>query len=274
MTCNGLLLILCPPKTRKAMKKQYFQFLLAIFFSLILIPAATTSLSAEEILMFAGAGLRQPLDSLIESFKKETGHTVCADYGGSGKQAVRIRTTGQGDLFMPGALFYIENLEKEGLAHDYIPVVAHTPVVGVHPESGNDITSFFDLTKPGIRIALGDPKAMAFGKTAMKILERSGRKEAILKNVIVYGATVKQLALYVAQGDVDAAIIGRADAVQSANKIRIVDIPKDFFHQEVIAVAILKKGLNRPQVIAFQKYLSGPEAVRVFLEYGFFAVNF
>ena len=251
------------------MGKKYSQLFLVIIFSLILIPIGTSSLRAEEILILAGAGLRQPIDRLIETYEKQTGQTVFADYGGAGKQVVRIRTTGQGDLFMPGALFYIENLEKEGLAHDYIPVVAHTPVVGVNRKYGNHITSFSDLAKPGIRIALGDPKAMAFGKTAMKILDHSGQKEAILKNVNVYGATVKQLALYVAQGDVDAAIIGRADAVQSVDKIRIVDIPKDFFHQEIIAVALLKNGFNRPEVIALRKYLSGPEAIRVFREYGF-----
>ena len=159
-----------------------------IFFCILML--STLSL-AEDIYLFAGAGLRQPIDRLIQTYEKQTGHKVFADYGGSGKQAVRIRATGQGDLFMPGALFYIENLEKEGIAHDYIPVVAHTPVIGVSRKSGVRITAFDDLAMPGVRIALGDPKAMAFGKTAMEILERSGQKQAILKNVTVYGATVK-----------------------------------------------------------------------------------
>ena len=163
---------------------------------------------AETIHLFAGAGLRQPVDRLIASFETKTGVTVQADYGGSGKQCVKIRTTGQGDLFMPGAFFYIEDLQKEKIAHDAVPVAVHTPVVGVNRNSSISVDTLDDLAKPGLRIALGDPKAMALGRTAMDILEGSGKKDAILKNVVVYGATVKQLALYLTQGDVDAAIIG------------------------------------------------------------------
>ena len=67
----------------------------------------------------------------------------------------------------------------------------------------------------------------------------------------------------------DAAIIGRADAVQGEDKIRTVDIPAAYFKQEIIAVALLTNGRHRPEVLALQKYLSGPEAVNVFREYGF-----
>lgn len=226
---------------------------------------------AETIHLFAGAGLRQPIDRLIASFEAKTGHKVQADYGGSGKQCVKIRTAGQGDLFMPGAFFYIEDLQKDKLAHDPVPVAVHTPVVGVNKSCAIAVNTLDDLATPGLRIALGDPKAMALGRTAMDILERSGKKDAILKNVVVYGATVKQLALYLKQGDVDAAIIGRADAFQCADRIRSVPIPDKLFRQEIIAVAMLTNGLNRPEVKQLKDHLSGEEAVRAFGDFGFLA---
>ncbi|CCK81898.1 molybdate ABC transporter substrate-binding protein [Desulfobacula toluolica] len=251
------------------MKKLYITSTGQICFIIVFVMASLTCSFAGQIHLFAGAGLRQPIDRLIQTFESRTGHKVFVDYGGSGKQCVRIHATGKGDLFMPGALFYIEKLQKAGIAHNYMPVAVHTPVVGVNRKSAVQITAFEDLAKSGMRIGLGDSKAMALGKTAEVILERSGLKQEILKNVTVYGATVKQLALYVIQGDVDAAIIGRADAVQASDKIRLVEIPKIFFTAETIAVALLTNGMNRPEVVDLQNYLSGSDAVKVFGDYGF-----
>ena len=58
---------------------------------------------------------------------------------------------------------------------------------------------FADLGKPGIRVGLGDPKAMALGRTAEDILDHSGLKQAIQKNTVVRAATVKQLMLLLCQ---------------------------------------------------------------------------
>ncbi len=225
---------------------------------------------ADELHIFVGAGLRQPVDLLIDEFQKQTGHRVYVDYGGGGQLLTRIETASKGDLFMPGAFFYIEKLQKAGKIRSYQRVVCHTPVIGVNTEkAGGRITSFDDLAKPGVRLALGDPKAMAFGRTALSILEKSGQKDAILKNVTVTGATVKQLAMYVSQGSVDAAIIGHSDAFQNREKITIVAIPKPLFESEIIAVAVLQSSAAPGPAQRLADYLSGDHAVTIFQQYGF-----
>ncbi len=64
----------------------------------------------------------------------------------------------------------------------------------------------------GVKLAMGDPKAMALGRTSMDIIKNAGLGKQFLNNVAVYGATVNQLTLYVVQGAVDAAIVARANA--------------------------------------------------------------
>lgn len=229
----------------------------------------TPSAYAGELHIYVGAGLRQPVDRLVERFEKAHGHRVAIDYGGSGQLLARINAAGQGDLFIPGALFYIERLEKEGKIRSYRPIAQHTPVVGVNVHQADRITAFDDLARPGVRLAMGDPKAMAFGRTAMTICERSGMKDAILKNVTVYGATVKQLAMYVSQGAVDAAIIGRSDAFQNQATITMVPIPPDYFKAEVIAAAVLRSASDPDLAGQLAEYLSSSAAVAVFEEFGF-----
>jgi molybdate transport system substrate-binding protein len=240
-----------------------------IFLALCLLILSSTGVSAAELHFFVGAGLREPVDRLMENFQKKTGQRVVVDYDGSGRLLARITASGQGDLFMPGSFFYIEKLQARGKIHSWRPVVAHTPVIAVNKSSAEKVTRFRDLAKPGIRLALGDPKAMAFGKTAMKILERSGLKDNILANVVVYGATVKQLALYVAEGNVDASIVGRTDAFQFRDRLDMIAIPDKYFEAETVAVAVLTTAVDLKAATLLQDFVVSPEAIKVFEHFGF-----
>jgi molybdate transport system substrate-binding protein len=227
------------------------------------------SASAAELHFFAGAGLRQPVDPLVEDFQAKTGHRVLVDYDGAGRLLARITASGRGDLFMPGSFLYIEKLQATGRIHSWKPVVAHTPVIAVNKSDAERITRFEDLAKPGVRLALGDPKAMALGKTAMIILERAGLKDKVLANVAVYGATVKQLALYVAEGNVDAAIIGRTDAFQFKDRVNMIRIPDEYIEIETVPVAVLKTANDLKAAVALQDFISSSEAIKVFESFGF-----
>jgi molybdate transport system substrate-binding protein len=228
-----------------------------------------TSASAAELHFFGGAGLRQPVDRLVEDFQQKTGHRVMVDYDGGGRLLARITASGQGDLFMPGSLFYVEKLQAQGKVRSWRPVVAHTPVIAVNKSQAVRIARFEDLARPGARLALGDPRAMALGKTAMTILERSVLKDKILANVVVYGATVKQLALYVAEGNVDASIVGRSDAFQFRDRVNMIPIPEVYFESETVAVAVLTTARDLKAATALQEFLSSPQAIRVFESFGF-----
>jgi molybdate transport system substrate-binding protein len=251
------------------MTKKGKQFFLLVFSSLFLTSLFPhNSLLAEEIHLMAGAGLRQPTDQLIEEFKLKTGHIVFVNYDGGGRLLASIIASGQGDLYMPGAFQYIKQLEDKNMVHSFCKIVSHTPVIAVN-RNNNSINSFDDLARPGVRLGLGDPKAMAFGQIAMDIFRASETENKILNNVIVYGATVKQLALYVAQGDIDASIIGRADALQYKKNIRIVPIPSEYFTPETIAIAVLSWAADQPEVISFRDFMCSKRAIEVFHSYGF-----
>ncbi len=238
-------------------------------FTVLLSLFPATNAAAEELILLAGAGLRQPTDVLVDRFQQETGHRILTAYDGGGRLIARIRASGQGDLFMPGALFHIDALEQKGLIRSVRPLVAHTAVVGVSAAAADRIRSFEDLARPGVRLALGDPQAMALGRTARTILERAGLEQEILRNTVVYGATVKQLALYVARGDVDASIIGRADAVQFRDRMTILPIPPAWFQPETVAVAVLRSSRHPDTAEAFCAFMGSEESLAVFGEFGF-----
>lgn len=242
-------------------------------FIFFLISGATHHAGAQDLYICSGAGLRQPVDCLAHAFQARTGHRIFVDYAGSGQHVSKINTTTRCDVFIPGALFYIEKLQAMGKIRFYRPLVYHTPVIGVNAGQAARITCFEDLAAPGIRLGMGDPKAMALGRMALSICEKSGQQEAILKNVAVYSATVKQLALYVSQGAIDAAIIGRADAVQNKEKITMVAIPRAWYEPEVIAAAVLQTASSPDLARNFCDALGSSRSVKVFQEYGFLPID-
>jgi molybdate transport system substrate-binding protein len=234
-------------------------------FALIFIAKA----HSEDIHLLAGAGMRRPIDALIPLFEKRTGHRVFVSYDGSGKLMASILAAGMGDCYMPGAFYYIKCLMEKGRVLSFHNIAAHTAVVGVNRNASSRIRTFTDLAKPGLRLAMGDPQAMAFGKTAQKILKKAGMESEVLKNVVVHGATVKQLALYVARGDVDASIIGRADAYQFRDRILMLPIPRDYFQPETISAAVLKSDKNPKPATEFCTFLGSEESVETFKHFGF-----
>ena len=244
-------------------------FTLVLFLSLYL----CANVHAQDLHFLAGAGLRGPVDIVVKEFEKETGIHVAVEYGGSGKLMARYNVSGKGDLFMPGDYYHIDLLKKKQKIKTDIPLLFHTPVIAFNRKKDPGIQSVQDLGKPGLRLALGDPKAMALGRTADEILKRSGAEESILKNLKVYGATVKQLALYVAQGAVDASIIARADAFQFRDKIGYIPIPQDLYTPARIGIAVFATSEKLEDALKFQAYIARRESIRIFMDAGFLPIN-
>lgn len=245
-------------------------FLLAFFF--ITLPATDARWAfadTKEIRLLSGAGLRQPVEQLVAAFQRETGIKVTVEFGGSGKILARYRVTGKGDVFLPGSFFYVKRLIDEGEVVSSRRIAFHTPVVAVNKGRSELVKSFSDLAKPGVKVGLGDPKAMALGRTAEDILQNSGMKEKILKNVVVRAGTVKQLALYVSKGDVDAGIIARADAFQNPETMTSFEIDPSWYTPEIIAAAALKTAEHPNEADKLVEYLSSPMGKQTFEKFGF-----
>ena len=253
------------------LKRIRLNFLILSGFFIFILP--TSSILADDLFMYCGAGLRQPVDEILEAYKHETGKNIIVEFAGSGQLMARYKGTGKGDLFLSGSHFYTDQLKKDGMIYEPYKLVVHTPVVAVNKKASDRIKTFEDLAKPGVRVGLGDSKAMALGRTANKILESSGLKDAILKNTVVYAATVKQLTLYVKKGNVDAAIIARADVIQNPDELEFFNIDKTWYTPEIVTIATLKTSSDVTGSDDVIRYFLRPQSLKVFEKYGFLPVE-
>lgn len=199
----------------------------------------------KSILVLSGAGLMNPVNELIDMYEEREGVNVEVDYGGSGEEFSKL-SMGIGDVFIPGAYYYMEIAIENGyvIPETVVNITLHIPVIAVPKGNPKNIGGLEDLLKPGVRLAMANPKAAAIGKVARKIFEKNGLDDELMEKYergeMVEAPTANQLLLYVATGQVDAAIIWE-DMVtwaQSKKKVEIIEIPREMNIIKTIPAAV------------------------------------
>lgn len=224
--------------------------------------------AAAQLHMYAGAGLREPVQAVVRAFEQQTGHRVSVEYGGSGQIMTRFTLTRRGDLFLPGSADYITRLREQGQVAFSAPLVLHTPVMVVRKASAGKVSTLEQLAHSSLKIGMGDAQAIALGRSGAALLAASGYEQALRDRVVVQTTTIKQLLLYLLNGDVDAAVIGRADAIRHQHQLRILPTPAGV-PQEVATIAVLNTS-NAPRAAeALAQYFVSPPGIKAFTDRGY-----
>ncbi len=234
---------------------------------LLFILVANTGLAAE-LLVFAGSGMRAPLEELGKSFSDETGIEVVFDFDGSGRLGSKMLMGVKPDLFIPGSDQWALKLKKEGLVEECVAIAYHTPVI-ITPKGNHKVKSLSDLTRPDVKIALGDFKAAAIGQNNERLFKRAGLDPATM-NIVARGISVKQLVSWVETNSVDAAIVWAADAFHS-EKLETIAIPAYVNQIDTIPICKLKDPGHPVEATRFWDYLL-VKAPAIFSKHGFEAI--
>ncbi|NIY49487.1 molybdate ABC transporter substrate-binding protein [Cedecea colo] len=247
------------------------RIIISFFLTLSFILSANAANGAE-LHMYAGAGLRQPVDDIVKQFEQATGHRVVIEFGGSGQILTRFNLTKSGDLFLPGSADYVEKLRQQGLIISAHPLVLHTPVMVVRKKAGAKIQTLADLAKSNLKIGMGDPKAIALGKSGEQLLAASGYGQALKEKVVVQTTTIKQLLIYLLKGDVDAAVIGRSDAIQHQDSLLILPSPAGT-PEEVATIAVLKTSTQSDIAGQLADYFVSEKGIKAFTDRGYLSIK-
>jgi molybdate transport system substrate-binding protein len=166
-----------------------------------------------ELLLYCGAGIRPPVDELIEIFEREYGVKVAPDYAGSEVLLSKIKLVRRGDLYMPGDKHYVEQAAREDMILSRRSVCYWIPTILVQKGNPKKISGLEDLLKPGIKLGLGDPGACAIGRTSKQILAKNSITwKDIEKNLIFQSLTVNELGMQIQAKALDAVIVWDAMA--------------------------------------------------------------
>ena len=189
-------------------------------------------------------------------------------FAGSDQLAFQVQQGARADVFAAASPKYPEQLYRQGLVQKPIPFATNTLVVIVPKSNHAGIRSVFDLTKPGVKVVIGDP-GVPIGSYTRTVLKNLGITDAVLKNVVSQETDVRGILAKVALDEADAGFVYVTDARAAKGKVASVVIRASAQPQVVYEAAVVKGSKNLRGAYAFVTRLIRPKAQRQLRAYGF-----
>ncbi len=225
------------------------------------------------LFLYCGAGLRPAMESIRRDFTATTGVPVQITYAGSGCLLSMLTFAKSGDLYLPGERYYTDQARRDGHVDGEDRVVAYfVAVVAVQKGNPKQIRSLRDLARPDVRVGIGEPKTVACGLIAKRILEKAGIWEEVKANIDAQGAnagTAMELANAVTLKALDAAITWDAMAYAARDTLDILVIPREQNIDVEIPLAPLAWSKKRKEAERFTAFVASDKGQRWFEANGY-----
>lgn len=189
-------------------------------------------------------------------------------FAGSDVLALQIQQGAPADVFAAASPKYPEALYKQGLVQKPIPFATNTLVLIVPKSNPAQIRTVDDLTKPGIKLVIGDP-SVPVGSYTRTVLANLGISAAVLKNVVSRETDVRSVLAKVALGEADAGFVYLTDAKTVQGKVKVIALRESAQPHVVYEVAVVKSSKHLQSAYRYVTQLIRPAAQRELEHYGF-----
>lgn len=229
---------------------KFLVLLLIAGFLLATLPAATMA-AKKEFTVYLAASMTKPAKALAEKFNAEHDDMeILLNIGSSGELLSKMETAKMGDIFIPASDSFLQQARDKDMVAESVPFIRQWPVFCLSKSGAEKIKSFDDLAKPGLKIAVGNPKTTALGQTWAVIETRlpATQAEAIRANMTVEAAQANQVVQYINTDVIDAGL--SFNSIAKANGFTYVEIPATANLPETSYIATLKFSKHTPEDLA------------------------
>lgn len=240
--------------------------------TLILFVLGTSAALAGEIRVMAAVAVQDPLDRLVASFTKATGHKVDVTYSLTGPILAAIKAGKPADVtVLPEA--GRKALETAGLSASQTPVSASLAGVGVRDGAPvpdiSTLEKFKALLHDTPSLSYTDPKSGgAFGQGFDRTLVELGLADEVHRKALLVAGSA-DIVTAVAAGKAAIAITFKSAIVTTPGLKFAGVLPPPFGNSEPFAAAVLKSAASPDIARAFVASLLTPEARAVWTDRGF-----
>ena len=193
-------------------------------------------------------------------------------FAGSDVLALQIQQGAPADIFAAASPKYPEALYKQGLVQKPIQFATNTLVLVVPKSNPAQIHTVDDLTRPGVKLVVGDP-SVPVGSYTRTVLANLGIAAAVLKNVVSNETDVRSVLAKVALGEADAGFVYTTDARTVKGKVATIGIRWSAQPIVQYAIAVVSSSPNKAVARAWVKRLLGKAAQAKLREAGFLRVK-
>ena len=149
------------------------------------------------------------------------------------------------------------------------------PAINVQKGNPKNIKGLKDLTRPGIRIALGNPETVFIGMLAVEILEKGllpEERSLLRKNLVTYSEDFPKLSSLLLLKQVDAIIGFHYLGEWYPDKVETVKLKAEEIHRIGAGqIAVLSYSKNTPSALKFIDFLMSGDGKNILRKYHYFA---
>lgn len=221
------------------------------------------------IFAYVGAGLKEPVSELARLYQEKNGVKIEMTFNNSGALLSQLDLVKKGDIYMPGAMSFMEKARQRGHIMKIAgPIAYHVPVIITPKGNPAQIKGIDDLAKPGVRLILPDKEATALGKTAFRIFTKLGIVGQIEKNLLAYVETAPKVITTISLRQGDAGIAEYSEGYKARERLEVILIDPKINETEELPCAILNCTTQKEVAEAFMNYVK-IEGPAVFAKHGF-----
>ena len=245
--------------------------LIAFAFAALVRPVA----AAETITVYAAASLTDALNEIDANYQKTTGVEVKASFASSSTLAKQIEQGAPAQIFASADTKWMDYLDKKNLVDDAskknllgnaLAVIAPSDSP-IGPQSISTTFAWQKYLGADGRLAVGDPDHVPAGIYAKEALTNLGAWNN-LQSHLARADDVRGALAFVERGEAPLGIVYITDA-RISHKVKIVGVFPESSHSPIVYPFAIVKDAGLPEVTAYFRYLTGPDAASVFRRYGF-----
>jgi len=248
------------------------------FLTLALMGAALSSAAhAAQVTVFAAASLTDAFGEIGRAFEKQSGNSVTFQFAGSQTLRTQLENGARADVFASANSAQYDPLLRVGLVGPG-STFAKNRLVVVAPVGGK-VSTLRDLSKPGIKLVLGD-KTVPVGVYSRQMLDLLSKSalygpnfsSAALKNLVSEETNVRQVALKVGLGEADAGVVYVTDVTPDLKgKVKRLYIPTQYNPIASYPIGTVKGSTQPEAAQAFVNFVQGAAGQAILRKWGFLA---
>jgi len=243
--------------------------MLAVFCMLLISGCGSSEQSPAhntKLVVFAAASLKKSFTEIGEQFKTENpGASVEFSFAGSSDLVTQLTQGAQADVFASADTKNMDKAAQGGLlAGDPVNFASNTLTIVVAPGNPKKVSSFKDLTQPGLSVVVCAPQVPCGSAT-----EKVEQATDVTLNPVSEESSVSDVLNKVTTGQADAGLVYVTDAKGAGDKVATVPFPQATRAINTYPIAVLNGATNPELARKFVDLVIGDSGQKALTAAGF-----
>ena len=228
--------------------------------------SASTEPAGGQLVVLAAASLKKTFTDIGEQFKTDNpGWSVDFTFAGSSDLVTQLTQGAKADVFASADAKNMDKATQAGLlSGDPVNFASNTLVIVTAPDNPKKVSSFADLTKPGLSVVVCAPQVPC--GSATKQVEEATK---VTLDPVSEESSVTDVLTKVTSGQADAGVVYVTDAIGAGDKVAQVDFAGSSVAVNTYPIAVLKSATDADAAKKFIALVTSEAGQKVLSQAGF-----